>query len=157
MLEMLIQRLADATGEDVPDFRDGHARWRLYQLTAERMDASELLKKAAEIESDLSIASAIVVMMLERVDPSERQQWVEVLDPSVRSFAERRTRELEILESIDSAAVGSDLSVDDWSDWLQRKVAQSTRDALVLSILADSGRTKRIRRLASEALARETP
>lgn len=154
---VLLRQLADIIGQDVPDCRDGHARWGLYRQVATQPGAAVLLRKAAEAEADPSISSAIVVMMLERIDPSERRQWVEVLDPSVRSFSEIRSRELEIFESLVSNTARREISPDilaAWSDWLQRKVVESIRDERLLSDLAEFGRTKRIRRLAREALAR---
>jgi hypothetical protein len=155
LLRDLVQEFSEALGEAAPTWRDGHARWGLYRRIGALPGAAESLLRAAEIEPDVSIASAIVVMMLERVDASERSRWVDVLDPSVRRFSEVRSRELGIFESLGSG-FNSDYidsnTVEDWSDWLQLRVVQSVRNNHVLSVLFSHGRTKKIRRLAGEAL-----
>ncbi|MFD7610839.1 hypothetical protein [Streptomyces sp. NPDC059828] len=85
----------------------------------------------------------------------ERDAWVQALAPSVRSFSERRARELGVLEAVQSgefAAGGAIGMIEGWTDWLQLRVASAAQDADLLRSLADHGRTKRIRHTAREAL-----
>ncbi|WP_280716988.1 hypothetical protein [Kitasatospora sp. MAP5-34] len=151
----LVRELGALVALEIPDWRDEHARWGLYSRAGEHPEAVDLLRRAVAVDPDPSLASAVVVMMLERIDSSQRAQWVGMLDPSVRRFSEVRSRELGLLESVRS---GDDLdsidsnTVDGWSDWLQRRVAESARDGRVLSLLSRHARTKRIRRIAGEAL-----
>ena len=156
ILHDLVQRLARAVaGGTASAWRDEHARWDLYRQAATIPQATELLRQVVEIEPVGSLASAAVVMMLERVIPSERIGWIEVLDPSVRSYPEVRARELGILEVVSSGVLRDGVNADtveDWSDWLQRRVAESSGNRQILSVLADHARTKKIRRLAQEAL-----
>ena len=151
----LVRELGALVGLEVPDWRDEHARWGLYRRAGEDPEGLDLLRRAVAVDPDPSLASAVVVMMLERIESSQRDRWVGMLDPSVRKFSEVRSRELGLLESVRS---GNDLdsidsnTVEGWSDWLQCRVAESARDGRVLSVLSRHARTKRIRRIAGETL-----
>ena len=152
----LLGELAALVGESEGAWRSEHGRWELYQQAAVSPQARELLRRAIPLEPVPAMASAVVVMLLERSDRGRRRELVGLLDPAVREFPERRVREIEILESIEGSngALGADVeAIETWSDWLQLKVVGVTRDERVLSVLAERGRTKKIRRLAREALA----
>lgn len=137
-------------------WEDGHARWELYRRAAEQPAAHALLLDAVRAESDGPLSSAVVVLMLERTPVAEHGSWTAALDPEVREFAERRSGELAVLDSLDrDAAVYDAAEVGSWSDWLQLRVAQSRAESHrhALELLAGHGRTKRIRRTATESLA----
>ena len=151
-LQALVQELGDLIGREVPNWRDGHARWELYMYAAARPEAQSALRRTIAGDPDFSLASAVVVLMLDRVDPKERDRWTSILDPSVRGFSETRSRELEILESLRSGDTLDSDTIQNWSDWLQRKVVDSVRDEHILSVLSQFARTKRIRQLAQDAL-----
>lgn len=148
---------ADRSGPvDGDRWTDGHARWELYRSAAGQPEAAELLLAAVQAETDLPLSSSVVVMMLEKVPAGERRRWVDALDPAVRDFAEQRSAELAVLDSLaqgDSSFDAGD--VEAWSDWLQLRVAQAGTDGdgNVLDVLAGHGRTKRIRRHAAESAA----
>ncbi|MEU2678937.1 hypothetical protein ABZ638_18850 [Streptomyces sp. NPDC007107] len=115
-----------------------------------------LLLDAVRAETDGPLASAVVVLMLERTPVAEHGSWTAALDPEVREFAERRSGELAVLDSLDRDAAGhAAAGVESWSDRSQlratRSRAESHRPAL--DLLAEHGRTKRIRRAAAESLA----
>ncbi|MEU6310671.1 hypothetical protein [Streptomyces sp. NPDC047014] len=157
-LEALIKELAEALGDDLPSWRDGHARWDIYRRISLKAGAVDNLRRAVEIEPDAPIASAIVVMMLEHLDPSTRAEWVEMLHPSVRPFSAVRARELETLESLSAPSVPrvDKTALEGWSDWLQLRIVESVTDRRILSTMAEQGRTKRIRRVAAERLTGAT-
>ncbi|MFB8028978.1 hypothetical protein ACFQ6U_29690 [Streptomyces sp. NPDC056465] len=151
---------AAVTGDTEPpvkaSWEDGHVRWELYRRAAEQPAAHALLLDAVRAETDGPLASAVVVLMLERVPVAEHGSWTAALDPEVRDFAERRSGELAVLDSLDRRAAGYDAAeVGSWSDWLQLRVAQSRAESHrpALDLLAGHGRTKRIRRTATESLA----
>ncbi|MFH8627730.1 hypothetical protein ACH4A8_38585 [Streptomyces vietnamensis] len=150
-----VRRLEVLTGTAVPDVADGHARWELYRAALASDAARPALLAAVESENDAALASGVVGEALERLPRTDRETWVQALDPSVRAFSARRAQELGTLEDLRSGAgvreFGPEL-VDGWSDWLQLRIAAEVSDPSVLRALAGSGRTKRIRRAASEAL-----
>lgn len=154
-------------GQDLPAdedwWQDGHARWELYRRAAEAEDAGERLLAAVAAESDLPLASAVAVMMLEKVPAGERGRWVDALDPEVRDFARKREHELAVLDTLTAgeppAGSPSAQEIAAWSDWLQLRVAGAARDRPLLELLAGSGRTKRIRgeaRQSAQRVRRET-
>ncbi|WLQ45578.1 hypothetical protein P8A22_07585 [Streptomyces laculatispora] len=149
-------------GQDVPAdgtwWQDSHARWELYRRAAGTVDAGERLLAGVAAESDLPLASAVVVMMLERVPAGERGRWMDVLDPEVRDFSREREHELAVLDALTPgephAGSPSAQEIAAWSDWLQLRVAGAARDRPLLELLADSGRTKRIRGEARQSAHR---
>ncbi|MEU3477586.1 hypothetical protein ACI2LO_25010 [Streptomyces sp. NPDC033754] len=150
-----VRRLAALADRAVPDMTDGHARWELYRAALASDAARPGLLAAVAAETDGALASAVVGEALERVPRGDREAWVQALAPLVRAFSERRAHELGTLEDLRSGstvqAPAPEL-VDSWSDWLQLRIAAEVSDSSVLRVLAESGRTKRIRRAAAEAL-----
>ncbi|MET7366723.1 hypothetical protein ABZS61_12970 [Streptomyces sp. NPDC005566] len=148
---------ADRPGPvDEDRWTDGHARWELYCRAAGQPEAAELLLAAVRAETDLPLSSSVVVMMLEKVPAEGRRRWVDALRPENRGFAERRSDELAVLDSLDREDRSFDAGdVEAWSDWLQLRAAQGETggDGHVLDLLAEHGRTKRIRRHAAESAA----
>ncbi|WP_406062270.1 hypothetical protein OG462_29740 [Streptomyces sp. NBC_01077] len=154
-LREALRGLEDRLGRTVTDVNDGHARWELYRAALASDAARPGLLAAVVAESDGALASGVVGEALERVPRADRNIWVEALSPAVRAFSERRARELGLLEDLRAGAAApapDSGSVAGWSDWLQLRIAAEVSDGAVLRLLAESGRTKRIRRAAAEAL-----
>lgn len=150
-----VRRLEALTGRVVRDVTDGHARWELYRAALASDAARPGLLAAVVVEPDGAVASAAVGEVLEWVPRADRDVWVRALAPSVRAFSERRARELGVLEDLRSGAGVRELGPglpDGWSDWLQLRIGAEVSDPSVLRLLAASGRTRRIRRTAAEAL-----
>ncbi len=147
--------VARRTGVEKLDLSNGHARWDVYRRMMDSpVEWGRLLEIVGE-EPDPSIAAAVVVAMLERVPAAERILWVDRTSAK-NSFAVLRMREIGVLESV-SGDQGKEypLALDqlsEWSDWLQRRAAEESTSPGVLEQLSQSGRTKRIRHLATERL-----
>lgn len=156
-LGVVLRRLAQAVGrcEDIASFADGHDRWSLYHAAMDTPAALPLLFEAVSLEPDGPLASGVVGDVLERVPGNERERWVRTLPPAVRSFSERRARELGVLESFEQGALSAqavDDLIDGWSDWLQSRAVRVTADTAVLRVVSQKGRPKRIRQAAVDAL-----
>ncbi|MEU9358289.1 hypothetical protein AB0D35_09285 [Streptomyces sp. NPDC048301] len=147
----------EPAAHDGARFRDdGHARWELYREAAGSPSSHALLLDAVRAETDGALASAVVVLVLETAPADERALWVEALPPEVRDFAERRAEELAVLDRCEEGQESGGYSaqdLDSWSDWLQLRAARPGRPRRLLDLLAEHGRTKRIRRTAAEARA----
>lgn len=133
-----------------------HDRWDLYRLAASDEPVRSLLFRACAAETVPIMASALVIELFDHVDRQERLSLVAVLPESVQDFPARRIRELDVLEAL-APASGEAVSVtahdiEEWSDWLQRRVIESTVRGDLLELLARHGRTKKLRRLASGKL-----
>ncbi|MFD4696882.1 hypothetical protein [Streptomyces niveus] len=115
----------------------------------------DLLHGALKDEEESPLVSAVVVLVLERIDRSRHAEWIGILSDEHRGYADRRSTELGILAGLTSESIPMLIvrdSLGEWSDWLQLKVAESVRTSDVLDFLSREGRTKRIRRIASESL-----
>lgn len=150
----VLRELAALAGDPGEVFEDEHDRWRLYQSAAEVPSARLQLMSAIAAEPVPTVASAAVVMLLDQTERQQRGHLIGLLDPAVREFPEKRARELNVLESRCEAGDAVSIhpnEIETWSDWLQFKVADSCRDPHVLGLLAEHGRTRRIRRSARQA------
>ena len=93
--------------------------------------------------------------MVERSAPEERRSWVARLPAEVQGYARGRVAELETVDKLCSGEFPHDQvtdALDNWSDWLQLRITEFVEDTAVLRILADQGRTKRVRKQAAEVL-----
>ncbi|MFE6024894.1 hypothetical protein [Streptomyces niveus] len=149
------ERLAEALRADPIDESDEHARWAIYRAAAADEELLDLLHEALKDEQESSLASAVVVLVLEHTERSRHAAWIDVLSDEHRGFSNRRSAELGILEDLISGSIPMAMvrdSLGEWSDWLQLKIAASVRNPDVLEFVSCEGRTKRIRRIASESL-----
>ncbi|MBT2442869.1 hypothetical protein J7E93_22730 [Streptomyces sp. ISL-36] len=129
---------------------DEHARWGLYQRAMAAPDAWAPLRRALENEPDPAVASSVVLQMLERLPAEEHEPWVRALhSEDKRAYAQRRSQDLQVLEA---ALGGREVEREDWSVWLQLKLAEQVGDARLLAELAEEGETKRVRATAAERL-----
>ncbi|MEO3863387.1 hypothetical protein [Acrocarpospora sp. B8E8] len=155
--EEVIRSLADLAGEEIVDFRDEHHRWHLYQrvINSERADLRDVLYQVIGWEEDDALALTVVLHVLEQVPEVERHAWVDRLRTSEsHQYASARSFDIGMLESILQGAVSENAlqALQERSDWLQLRLARRSESADVLDELANSGRTKRIKRLAAERL-----
>jgi hypothetical protein len=151
-LDDIITELARRTGTAIDDMSDEHERWAVYQLAFERGDCSGLLFDAVAVEPVPSVALSIVLQMLGRLSAVTRPAWIEQLVlPDNREYAARRANDLAILQSAEVTRLLVDENVQDsWSDWLQLLLAEFSKEPDVLRRLMVRGRTKRIRRYATQ-------
>lgn len=151
-----ISALARRVGADLGDLDSGHVRWGIYSRAMEDRDEWPELLELVREEPDSSIASPVVVGLLEVLPEHLRMDYVLALPPgSEREYAANRARDLAILESIStgSRTPGEErFDIQDWSAWLQLRAANQANDIPVLEGLRSMGRTKRIRTSAERRL-----
>lgn len=151
-LRLLAERL-DVSAECLGHDND---RWAIYSRALEHPDEHACLMRLLSEEDDLGLVYAVVVGALEVVDEAQGRAWIDLLPHDDRGFVERRWREIGVLRSsARSAARGPDVdatTINEWSDWLQRRVARSQVTAETLQVLAEHGRTKAVRHAARENL-----
>ncbi|MFF3399107.1 hypothetical protein ACFYW6_11365 [Streptomyces sp. NPDC002659] len=155
LLELLRQLETVLGRTAAPDVTDGHVRWHLCRAATRVEAALPILLRAVSQERDPSLASAVVVEVLERLAPQERAAWVQALDPAVRDFSARRVQELEALEAVDSGHFTTDemrRTIDSWTNWLQLRIVAVSDDREILLLFSELGRTKRIRNTALSSL-----
>lgn len=142
-------------GAEGVDLSGGHARWEIYRRMMDSPAEWGRLLEVVGVEPDPSIAASVVLQMLERVPAPERVLWGDRMSAREEySLVSLRMREIGILEAA-SGELGSSLAPDqvsEWSDWLQRRASRESTSPEVLGRLSQSGRTKRVRHLATERL-----
>ncbi|TFV33510.1 hypothetical protein E4K10_35565 [Streptomyces sp. T1317-0309] len=152
-LEAVLAVLAGRLGADPGDPSDEHDRWAVYR---EALDDPAICRICSTSwPSSPSTASPSASSCTYRQSPpSERPSWIDRLGTDrSRAYATRRAREVAVLQGDSVTALLDDPSVQDsWSDWLQLGLADSSDEPAVLHRLATEGRTKRVRRLASERI-----
>jgi hypothetical protein len=155
-LEGILAELAQCTGSVIDDTADEHQRWSLYQNACKKSECFDLLIGVVALEPDPNIALGIVLQVLGRVSPVSRATWIAQLQSARnRDYAAGRAKELGIYQNRAITALLANEGVEQsWSDWLQIRLAEFSEEAAVLQRLSERGRTKRIRRMASQRLAR---
>ncbi|MEV8631970.1 hypothetical protein AB0395_09965 [Streptosporangium sp. NPDC051023] len=154
-----LAELAELGGEGQIDHKDDHERWRLYSNTLANLDdlRLRLLFQAVGWEDDPAIALSVVLRVLEVIPTADRTSWIHRLaDDRSRDYASARAHDISILESLTEPSMDVEPGYveQEWSEWLQIRLATLSRDARILTHLANSGSTKRIRRTASEHLGK---
>jgi hypothetical protein len=154
--EERLRALAGRVGIDHGSLESGHARWAIYSqaisIAEERSELLELVRR----EPDESIASSMVVKIMELVPDSRRIDYVTALPPGrAREYAATRARELSVFEKLCTVSGASDeveFGTQNWSTWLQLRAANSARNQTVLEVLTATGASKRIRAAAEQRL-----
>ncbi|WP_147425060.1 hypothetical protein [Bailinhaonella thermotolerans] len=133
------------------DLADEHERWRIHRRAIEVPRARELLKEAVSGEPDAAVASSVVLPILELVPEEQHADWMERLESRGRSYARRRSAEIGVLRRARRGDLAADeiaAGLDGWSDWLQLRLTEGLPGADALALVAERGRTRRVRGIA---------
>ncbi|RYV49361.1 hypothetical protein [Pengzhenrongella frigida] len=142
---MALDRLAGAV-QMKGDAGDEHWRWSVYRAVFERAELREQLLDAALEEEDPALSVGVAFEMLEREPGSAAATWVGVAPTNDRDRVLARARDVATLRDHQTSdARASAEEVGRWSDWLQRRAAESTSSIAVQEALESDGRTRRIR------------
>lgn len=149
----LLARIAVAVGLPVVDWRDEHDRLALYAAAVQAPENASPLKSVVAREPVEGVATALLFAALDMYpDPADRDEWVAALPPDRRAFAAQRVRELRVLEAVLDGDAVSDEDVTGWPAWLQRRAVDCSTSRPLLERLAATGRSKKIRNIAADAL-----
>lgn len=152
-LRVTLDGLREALGVPLPDLEDEHERWGIYQLALVREDTVEQLRQCVRLEPVEQIAVGIVFELLENESIDDLEDWMSGMSPWAAQLVRERAHDVEIL--IRCASGDVHVEVDEashWSDWLQRRLALESRSQEVLQLLANVGRTRRVRNQARSRL-----
>lgn len=145
--------LAARTGVGPPGSdEDEHWRWWVYSSAVEDPTTWSALLRLVSEEPDPHVAESVVLLMVERVDPTTATEWVDLLPAEHQGLPRARLRDVVLRDRV---LAGDHVAVDEisgWTRWLQREVAGSSESQEVLSVLEASGATRRIRGLARERM-----
>lgn len=138
---------------DSADWSDEHSRWRLYEEAMRREGTEELLFDTIGYEPVASVALSVVLRMLESDGRVSDRDWVGRLRDEVSQiYAASRLQDLNRFDQIESGdEVDLNTSaIESFSEWLQLRLAERSTNSSALILLANDGRTKRIRRVSSD-------
>jgi hypothetical protein len=148
-----LKALVSLAGFPDSNLDDEHTRWEIYRRIVPLPGVRDHLRSVLKDEPIQNVAAAAVVELFGHLPPGERASWVKILKPEVRDFPIRRMLELEIVEKSHAGRLRIEsVNITDWSDWLQRRIIESTNDSDSLRKLAAEGRTKAIRANARNRL-----
>ena len=140
-----------------------HTRFHDYLRTLSQVSDADENTIIADVltDPDHTMADAAILGHLDRraatLDDGEAfntwsQQLAGVLHGRV--LPEQRLREWSLIKDIDSGRTRNTADLVEASDWLQRHLAEHTASQQALAVLADQGRTRRIRNSARARLER---
>ena len=160
-----IEKILAITSASVTDtnqiMNDEHARYQTYTDSLSLASPSEEHELIVAVlrDPDSVIAEAAVANHIDRqasilCSRSSYSAWTaQVVDlMSQHNFLIRRMEEWKLFKEIMEVGIGNVDALRNASDWLQRKVSQDAVSRAVLEKLAEIGRTKRVRNLASSRL-----
>jgi hypothetical protein len=154
-----VRRLADVVGFEL-DLDDEHSRFAFYKSITDEPRWRLSLLSCLLVETNTDVSTAVVLALLEKVGPWERDVVVHVAPASDQDRVTGRASDLALLELLlgwpmdnEGLGWGGDTalaSLIDGSDWLQRRVADEAVATPILRLLAERGRTKKVRARAFE-------
>ncbi|MGW5053766.1 hypothetical protein [Actinokineospora sp. NPDC004072] len=167
---------ADVTDVDLDAaVADEHVRSSAYRKLAEKVadgprgDLDEILIRTFLRDPVNVVAKSAVVAFIDAVaptmpDPAAFHRWAAALTPelahlttpSERDFVTRRIHDWTIYLTIAAGDVPSPAELTATTDWMQRILATESTSHPVLTTLAESGSTKKIRNIAQNR-ARQLP
>ncbi|MEZ0446236.1 hypothetical protein [Cellulomonas sp. ICMP 17802] len=151
-----VAELAAIVGVEVPAraFDDEHERWPIYEKSWNRPEAWPALLRLVGLEPVPGLGVTIALQMVEVVDDADQDRWVRAVPPEDQGFPRWRAREVRIARTMaGEGAVPAEVDVEQWSDWLQRRVSEESSRLGVLDALAVEGRTRRVRAVAAQRAA----
>jgi hypothetical protein len=162
--------LADAGIDDVDvdeAVADEHVRWSAYRRIVAATAASEhrdsdrrivatILRDPEEMVSRSAFVELVDSIALRMTEPAEFEQWAAELGPEIdllkaegnREFLHRRMNDWKTYLAIRSGHTPTSAELAAVTDWMQRLLAEESTSRPVLTLLAETGRTKKTRNIA---------
>jgi hypothetical protein len=153
---------------DVDDaVADEHVRSSAYQHVVsviassrsrerDRRIVATILRDPMETSSKTAVVALVDSIAMKVTGPAEFQQWSAELLPEIdrlktegnRDFIRRRIHDWLFYLSIKDGHVPTPAELEKITDWMQRFLANDSTSPTVLSLLAESARTKKTRNIA---------
>ncbi len=154
--------LGDSVSADDPDWEpDEHVRFACYRRAFDKVsdeDAAALVTRVLT-DPDAGMANSAVCEYLDRraaellTDPGYPSWCLEMTGPvAVDDFSAQRLREWTLLRAMTLDEPWDAETLLAASNWLQLRSAEESSTVTALTILAEGGRTRRIRNIARSRL-----
>jgi hypothetical protein len=162
--------MADAgiTDMDVDEaVEDEHVRLSLYlrviaEATATQDRANDrevigrILRDPEELTSKTAFVEFVDNVAGRSTDPAEFERWAAAITPEIESlqaegnrrFLHDRIRDWTIYLTIKAGHTPNSAELAETTDWMQRTIAETSTSLPTLTLLAENGRTRKIRNVA---------
>lgn len=144
---------------------DEHVRWALYRRVVaavaarEHRDDKEIVATIVRDPVDLVAKSAVVELVdavaAQTTDPAAFHAWATEFDPELdhlsegqRAFVRQRVRDWTLYLTIETGHEPTAAELDGATNWMQRLIADHSTSRPALALLAETGRTRKIRNIA---------
>jgi hypothetical protein len=144
---------------------DEHVRWALYRRVVAALaarkhrDDRKIVATIVRDPVDLVAKSAVVELVdavaATTTDPAAFQAWAAEFDPELdhlsegqRAFVRQRVRDWTLCLTIETGHAPTAAELNGATSWLQRLLADHSTSREALSLLAETGRTRKIRNIA---------
>jgi hypothetical protein len=122
----------------------------------DRIIVATILRDPIELVSKTVVVQLVDNIAMRTTDPAEFQQWAAGLIPKInlfkaegsRRFLHRRICDWTIYLTINAGQIPTSAELTDATYWMQRIIAEKSTSLPILTVLAESGRTKKIRNIA---------
>ncbi|MFI6344310.1 hypothetical protein [Streptomyces sp. NPDC050560] len=162
---------------DVDDaVRDEHMRYRAYRrivtvAAAARSRAGDralvavLLREPAEMVAKSAVVDLVDRVAMKATTASEFRQWSAGILPELdrlraeghREFIHRRVRDWLCYLSVRAGELPTPEELADVTDWMQRTLADTSASPQLLALIAEYGRTRKIRNVAGNRSGHRGP
>jgi hypothetical protein len=151
-----------SSADIAPLEKDEHLRFALYNdaLSSAAPEVARELLEAILADRDRAMAESSVAMYIDRMGETSTTDSFELWTASQQGifdaspFLNRRIQEWRLRRAARDGTFVDASDLVGSSDWLQRAVSEEATSTELLEVLANQGRTKRIRATASRRLPR---
>lgn len=117
-----------------------------------------------EMGAKTALVALVDTTASQTTDPTEFQRWAAGLAPKIglltvegnREFLHRRIRDWTLYLDIRSGHVPTSAELAEASHWMQRILAEESTSPPILALLAETGRTRKIRNIATNRASRQS-
>lgn len=148
--ERTFGRACRETGEQA-DVLDEHARFKVYRVMVDDPRHHRLLIDCLTGEPDEALRTSALVLLAEAAPADMRAAISSAATATGRAFVDTRLSEIALLEHVVGGAFDDTVqsAVRHASNWLQRRVVEDSSNVPVLALLAEEGRTRKVRAAAA--------
>jgi len=122
----------------------------------DRALVATILRDPEEMTARTAVVDLVDTIATKTTDPADFQKWSAEILPEIdrfstegnRGFVHRRVHDWMFWLSVKAGHTPTPDELADVTDWMQRRIAEESTSAPVLTVLAEHGRTKKIRNIA---------
>lgn len=145
---------------------DEHVRWSAYRKVIavaaagqhrddDRALVATLLRDPVDLVAKSAVVELVDAIAMKTTDPATYRRWAADLAPELagladghHEFVRRRVHDWSLYLAIQTGHTPTAAELNNVTNWMQRLLADSATSRATLALLAETGRTKKIRNVA---------